>query len=48
MDRREKCEVGFTDKYKRSFRGKPEDPKQLAKDIRTYRANYDKIDWNKK
>lgn len=48
MDRREKAEVGFTDKYKRSFRGRPEDPKVLARDIRNFRDNYDRIKWSKK
>lgn len=48
MDRREKAEVGFTDKYKRSFRGRPEDPKEIALSLRNYRANYDRIKWDKK
>jgi len=48
MDRREKCEVGFTEKYKRSFRGKPEDPKETARSLRNFRVGYDRIKWGKK
>ena len=48
MDRREKAQVGLTDKYKKSFRGRPEDPKEIARSLRNYRTGYDRIDWSKK
>ena len=48
MDRRGIAQVGLTEKYKKSFRGRPEDPKEIARALREYRVGYDKIKWGKK
>jgi len=44
----EGCEVGFTDKYKKTFEGIGRSLKDRSDSIRNFRQNYGKIDWSKK
>jgi len=45
---KEKIEVGFTDKYRKSFKGTGRNLKERAKSQRRFEKRYDRIDWSGK
>lgn len=42
-----KCEHGFSDAYKKTFKGKGRDTRERNRSNANFTANYDKIDWSK-
>ena len=42
-----KCEVGFTDKYKKTFEGCGSNQKDRNESSRKFKKNYGKIKWSK-
>jgi hypothetical protein len=43
-----KCEVGFTDAYRKRFKGRGRNTKEFNGGRKRFEKNYDKIDWSKK
>lgn len=44
----EKIETGFTDKYRKSFRGNGRNLDERRVSLARFKARYDRIDWSKK